>query len=191
VIDERVAAVHAKDAGPLAAREADDVVSFDVLRPLNARGKDAVAQKTQAWFDSYASAIIYDVDQLEIHASEDVAFCSFVYHVSGTLASGDAVSMWVRATLGLRRIDGDWRIVHDHEAVPWDPRPVRPDRPVTDLIAAPFGQGRPSRGLKHPGCSFGTEQASEPPSLRAPAVDELREPDRCWGLRSEGSEAGA
>jgi len=29
--------------------------------------------------------------------------------------------MWVRATLGLRRIEGDWRIVHDHESVPWDP----------------------------------------------------------------------
>jgi ketosteroid isomerase-like protein len=27
----------------------------------------------------------------------------------------------VRATLGLRRIEGDWRIVHDHESVPWDP----------------------------------------------------------------------
>lgn len=122
VSDERVTAVQAKDTGPLAAREADDVVSFDVLPPLNARGKDAVAEKTQAWFDSYASAIGYDVDQLEIHASEEVAFCSFVYHVSGTLASGDAVSMWVRATLGLRRIDGDWRIVHDHESVPWDPQ---------------------------------------------------------------------
>jgi ketosteroid isomerase-like protein len=67
----------------------------------------------------------YNVDQREIHASEDVAFCSFVYHVSGTLASGDAVSMWVRATLGLRRIDGDWRIVHDHESVPWDPQTGR------------------------------------------------------------------
>jgi ketosteroid isomerase-like protein len=79
-------------------------------------------EKTQAWFDSYASAIGYDVDQLEIHASDDLAFCSFVYHVGGTLGSGDTVSMWVRATLGLRRVDGDWRIVHDHESVPWDPQ---------------------------------------------------------------------
>jgi ketosteroid isomerase-like protein len=81
-----------------------------------------VTRKTQAWFDSYSSAIGYDIGQLEIHASADVAFCSFVYHVSGTLASSDAVSMWVRATLGLQRIDGEWRIVHDHESVPWDPK---------------------------------------------------------------------
>lgn len=125
VIDERVAAVHAKDPGPLANREADDVVTFDVLPPLNSRGKEAVAGKTQAWFDGYASDIGYDVEQLEIHASDDVAVCSFVYHVSGTLTSGDAVNMWVRATLGLHRIDGDWRIVHDHESVPWDPESGR------------------------------------------------------------------
>jgi ketosteroid isomerase-like protein len=62
------------------------------------------------------------IDELEIHAGDNVAFCSFLYHVGGTLSSGDAVSMWVRATLGLRRIDGDWRIVHDHESVPWDPQ---------------------------------------------------------------------
>ena len=33
--------------------------------------------------------------------------------------------MWVRATLGCRRIDGDWVIVHDHESVPFDPESGR------------------------------------------------------------------
>jgi SnoaL-like domain len=49
------------------------------------------------------------------------AFCSFLYHVGGTLKTGDEVNMWVRATLCCRRIDGRWRIVHDHESVPFDP----------------------------------------------------------------------
>jgi ketosteroid isomerase-like protein len=121
VVEERVAAVKAKDPGPLDERQADDIVTFDVLPPLNAKGKDASEGRTRAWFGGYASAIGYDVEQLEISASDDVGFCSFVYHVTGTLASGGDVSMWVRATLGLRRIEGDWRIVHDHESVPWDP----------------------------------------------------------------------
>jgi hypothetical protein len=30
------------------------------------------------------------------------------------------VDMWVRATLVCRRQDGSWRIVHDHESVPFD-----------------------------------------------------------------------
>ena len=108
---------------------------FDVLPPLNARGKAANAQKTQAWFDGYASDIGYDVERFEVVAEDDVAFYSFLYHVSGRLNSGDEVSMSVRATLGLRRVDGKWRIVHDHE---WAVGPgVRPwaHRPRADRVA--------------------------------------------------------
>lgn len=121
VVLERVDAVHAKDPKPLAARQAPDVVAFDVLPPLHSRGSEAVEEKTQAWFDSYAGEIGYEVRDLHIAADGDVGFCSFVYHVSGTLVSGNEVDMWVRATLGCRRIDGEWLITHDHESVPFDP----------------------------------------------------------------------
>lgn len=121
VVRERVAAVRAKDPAPLARRQSSDAVIFDVLPPLRSRGKDAVEERTRAWFDGYRSDIGYDVHELEVVADEDVAFCSFVYRVTGTLVDGQDMSMWVRATLGLRRTDGDWRIVHDHESVPWDP----------------------------------------------------------------------
>ena len=125
LVVERVAAVHAKDPGPLAARQAPDLVAFDVLPPLLSRGSEAVGEKTQAWFDAYDGEIGYDVEELEISVDGDVGFCSFVYHVTGTLLSGDEVDMWVRATLGCRRIDGDWVIVHDHESVPFDPESGR------------------------------------------------------------------
>lgn len=61
------------------------------------------------------------MQELEVRASGSLGFCSFVYHVSGTLSSGDEVSMWVRATLGFEKRDGVWKIVHDHESVPFDP----------------------------------------------------------------------
>lgn len=125
VIDERVQAVRAKDPVPLAARHADDVVTFDVLPPLLRRGPGPVIEKTQQWFDGYRSAIGYRVDELDVVADGDLGFCSFVYNVQGTLQSGAEVDMWVRATLCLRRVDGTWRIVHDHESVPFDPETGR------------------------------------------------------------------
>ena len=120
IVRERVEAVHAKNPAPLAARQARDIVTFDVLPPLHARGSDAVEAKTRAWFDAYAGDIGYEVQDLQVTASDDVGFCSFLYRVSGTLASGGKVDMWVRATLGCRRIDGRWLITHDHESVPFD-----------------------------------------------------------------------
>jgi uncharacterized protein (TIGR02246 family) len=130
IVRERVNAVHAKDPAPLAARQAPDIVTFDVLPPLHARGSDVVEAKTQAWFDAYAGDIGYEVQDLQVTAHDDVGFCSFLYRVSGTLASGGKVDMWVRATLGCRRIDGKWLITHDHESVPFD---AETGQALTDL----------------------------------------------------------
>jgi len=134
VVEERVQAVRAKDPAPLTARHGDDVVTFDVLPPLLRRGPGPVIEKTQQWFDGYRSDIGYRVEELDVAAEGDIGFCSFVYNVQGTLLSGDEVDMWVRATLCLRRVDGTWRIVHDHESVPFDPET---GRAVVDL--APEG----------------------------------------------------
>ena len=121
VIDERVRAVLAKDLRPLVDRQADDVVTFGVLPPLLSRGAKAAGETAQAWFDGYSSDIGYEVQELAVHASESVGFCSFVYHVSGILEAGGEVNMWVRATLGLEKRAGAWTIAHDHESVPFDP----------------------------------------------------------------------
>jgi uncharacterized protein (TIGR02246 family) len=120
VVDERVAAVAAKDPAPLAARQHPDIVTFNVLPPLHARGSEAVEEATRGWFDGYSSDIGYEVHDLHVTVDGDVGFCSFLYHVTGTLKTGDGVDMWVRATLGCRRFDGRWLIVHDHESVPFD-----------------------------------------------------------------------
>ena len=121
IVHERVRAVRAKDPGPLAARQADDVVSFGVLPPLLSRGGARAEQTTRDWFDLYATDIGYEVQEVEVRASGTLGFCSFVYHVSGTTTAGDDVSMWVRATLVCEKRDGTWLIVHDHESVPFDP----------------------------------------------------------------------
>ncbi|WP_328459641.1 SgcJ/EcaC family oxidoreductase [Actinoplanes sp. NBC_00393] len=121
LVDERVAAVAAKDPKPLAARQHPDVIAFNVLPPLHSRGSAAVETATQAWFDSYATDIGYEVRDLHVTVDGDVGFCSYLYRVSGTLKTGGVVDMWVRATLGCRRENGRWLIVHDHDSVPFDP----------------------------------------------------------------------
>ena len=121
LVAERVAAVHPKDPRPLADRHAADAIAFNVLPPLQLHGAEDIGVRTQTWFDSYSGDIGYDVEQLTVHVDGAVGFCSFLYHVTGSLIDGAEVDMWVRATLGCRRIDGAWKIVHDHESVLFDP----------------------------------------------------------------------
>jgi ketosteroid isomerase-like protein len=120
LIDERVEAVRRRLADPLLRRESPSVLTFPVLGSLARRGSDAVGEQLSGWFDGYREGPGYEVQDLEVDADGDLGYCSFVYHVTGTLKDGAGVDMWVRATLVCRRLDGSWRIVHDHESVPFD-----------------------------------------------------------------------
>lgn len=122
LIEARVQAVHAKDVEAANAHHAPDVVAFDVVNPLRYQGADRVRQRTQEWFAVYPGPIGYEVRDLSITASDDVAFCHFLYHVTGTSVTGAQVDMWVRATVCFQKIEGRWVLTHDHESVPFDPR---------------------------------------------------------------------
>ena len=55
-----------------------------------------------------------------ITAGDDVAFAHYLYRVTGTMTNGTALDMWLRTSMGLRKIDGAWTITHEHTSVPFD-----------------------------------------------------------------------
>jgi len=81
---------------------------------------DSVRGRADEWFSSFQGPIGYQVRDLSITAGEDVAFSHHVYRVTGTLREGTSVEMWVRATVGYRKVDGAWMVTHAHNSVPFD-----------------------------------------------------------------------
>lgn len=122
MIEGRVKAVLGKDIDGLLTHHAPDVLSFDVLDPLRNAGSDAIRRRAEKWLSSYDGTVGYEVRDLSVTAGETVAFCHYLYRVSGTLKTGDEVDMWVRATVCFAKTDGEWRIVHEHQSVPFDAR---------------------------------------------------------------------
>lgn len=120
-VADRERAVAARDGEALLRVHVPDVTSFPVLPPARTVGTASVAEGLKAWFDGYAEGPGYEVHGLEVGGEGDVGHCAFRYHVSGVLKNGTEVDMWVRATLVCRRVDGAWRVVHQHESVPFDP----------------------------------------------------------------------
>ena len=120
IIEERVAAIGEKDVDKLLTHHAPDVLSFDVLDPLQNAGSDAIRRRAERWLSSYEEAPGYEVRDLNVTAGETVAFCRYLYRVSGTLKAGGVVDMWVRATVCLSKAGGVWKIVHEHQSVPFD-----------------------------------------------------------------------
>jgi uncharacterized protein (TIGR02246 family) len=120
LINSRVESVHAKDVDRLMSDHAPDILLFDVLIPLQYSGVEEARKRTEEWFSWYGGPIGYEVRDLDITAGADVAFCSFFYHVTGTMTNGTEVNMWVRTTLCCRKIDGKWLVTHEHNSVPFD-----------------------------------------------------------------------
>jgi ketosteroid isomerase-like protein len=64
--------------------------------------------------------IEYETRDLCITTGEDVAFCHSLNRVKSTRTTGETTETWVRVTVGLRKMEGTWRITHEHVSVPCD-----------------------------------------------------------------------
>ena len=120
LIDAQARAIRAKDIDGSVARYAPDVMLFDVVNPLRSSGSDALRQRLSQWFASFDGPIGYELRDLNIAAGDDVGFSHGLNRVRATTTDGRQLDMWWRATVGYRKIDGAWRITHQHASVPFD-----------------------------------------------------------------------
>jgi uncharacterized protein (TIGR02246 family) len=123
VIERWVAAVRAKDADAATAAHAPDVVSFDLAPPLEYRGAAANRESLAEWFPTFRGLVGYEIRDLAITAGDDVAFAHSLNRIHGARTDGTQTDVWVRATMGFRRIDGRWAITHEHVSVPFEMTP--------------------------------------------------------------------
>jgi uncharacterized protein (TIGR02246 family) len=119
-IEKVVEAVRAMDLEVVKSIYAPDIVSFDIVPPLQHVGAE---EKWRNWVDvftAYQRPLGYEVRDLTITLSDDVAFGHSLNRISGTLKNGSRSDFWVRWTACFRKIDGNWLIAHDHVSVPLD-----------------------------------------------------------------------
>lgn len=120
LIDDREKAVRARDVDGSIANIATDVVSFDVVNPLQHLGSDALRKRAEEWFGSFDGPIGYETRNLSITAGDDVAFSHGLNHVSATRFAGGQLDMWWRTTVCYRKIDQKWTVTHEHNSVPFE-----------------------------------------------------------------------
>lgn len=121
--EKMIEALRSKDADGVVAQFADETVMMLLPPPLrfktgdNAPGSPGI----QEWFDTFEGDTLgYDFVELEITADESIAFCHSLDHLVATKKSGEENDLWFRETLGLRKIEGAWKIAHQHQSVPFD-----------------------------------------------------------------------
>jgi uncharacterized protein (TIGR02246 family) len=120
LIDGWAKALRAKDINVLMSYYTPDIVLFDLPPPLEYRGADAYRKNWEEWLPSFQGPVGYEIRDLSITTGDDVAFCHSLNRISGTRTKGEETDVWVRATVGFRKIDGKWMITHEHLSVPFD-----------------------------------------------------------------------
>jgi uncharacterized protein (TIGR02246 family) len=110
-------AVRDQDLAGVRANHDADILMFDVPPPFLSRGLDAYMATWDEFFAMQAKPVQFDFHDVEITAGNDVAFATAIGRCCD-LSSGEKVDLEFRLTIGFRKDDGRWRIVHEHHSIP-------------------------------------------------------------------------
>lgn len=119
-LEDFTAAIRAGDLDKIMAFYSDDVVAFDMMPPL--RFEDKEKYRETAWQTCFVDAFKFPVEfkylDSKISVTGDLAFVHSIVEMMGEFKKGGKTHNWLRSTIGLRKIEGQWMIVHEHNSVP-------------------------------------------------------------------------
>ena len=120
VILARAERLSAGDVVGMQQHNAPSVVAYTLAPPLVSDPHGHDPSETEAWLKGFEAPPQRSVTALEITADGDVAFATSLDSMTATPRGATSpFTLWYRTTLGLRRIDGRWLVVHEHESVPF------------------------------------------------------------------------
>jgi ketosteroid isomerase-like protein len=117
LIDDWADALRNKDAEGVLSHYAPRPVHFSLAPPLLSAAPDA--KGLNAWFATWQGMIGYEIRGLSVTVGDHVAFSHSLNRMHGTMTDGSKSDLWFRYTLCFRKIGGEWKIVHEHESVPF------------------------------------------------------------------------
>jgi ketosteroid isomerase-like protein len=115
-------AASAKDIDGAVKPIADDIVSYEHEAPLQYVGLQNVRQVCQRGFDAVSDDFSWNVPDLKIIISGDLAVTWGLNRMRSQQAGGSSTESWSRGTRIFRRIGGEWKMIHQHVSFPYDPQ---------------------------------------------------------------------
>jgi uncharacterized protein (TIGR02246 family) len=118
VVESWAAAVRRRDFDGILQNHSSDIVMFDVPPPFQSIGIESYKKTWDLFFSCATDPIVFDIDSMTITASSDVAFVVATMHCTEAGADGERQRLDFRLTIGLRKIDGRWTVIHEHHSLP-------------------------------------------------------------------------
>jgi uncharacterized protein (TIGR02246 family) len=120
LVDNWLKAVLAQDVNGIMSYYAPNIRAFDAILQLQFKGKEAYTKHWEACLAMCPGPGIFEIHDLEIIAGEDVAFGHWLTRCGPTAEDGEDKARWMRVTVGYRKTNGKWSVVHEHWSAPFD-----------------------------------------------------------------------
>ena len=120
LINDWADAVRAKDVDRIMSQYSPDVLAFDAISQLQFQGADAYRKHWEACLSMCSGPSFFEVHDLDITARDGLGFCHALNRCGGTGEDGQEKVCWMRMTVCYRKVDGDWKVVHEHFSSPFD-----------------------------------------------------------------------
>jgi uncharacterized protein (TIGR02246 family) len=118
LIEKWAKAVRAEDRAGIRADHDSAMLMFDVPPPFLSRGLAAYMETWETFFARAERPIAFSFRDVEITAGSDVAFATATGQCVDVDSNGKREELEFRLTMGLRKVDGRWRVMHEHHSVP-------------------------------------------------------------------------
>lgn len=114
-------ALEAGDLDAMLSDYAADVVLFDACPPYKTEGIDAVRKVWEHCLPYFPENFRSEHRDLEFHVDGKVAMVHGVHHFVTEPADHPCGMTWMRVTIGYRKIEGQWKVMHEHISIPFNP----------------------------------------------------------------------
>lgn len=121
VIADQQSAVRAKDVDRIMSHYAAEFAVFNVKPPFQIRDTEEWRRVWEAALAHFPASFGTETRDLGITMSGELAVAHYLSCFTGLPGE----PMWIRITAVYKRMDGGWKIVHEHNSVPFDPETGR------------------------------------------------------------------
>ena len=119
LIDRWARAVRDEDRAAIRRDHDPEMLMFDVPPPLVSHGLDAYMATWEMFFRNVEKPVAFDFYDVRVTCDTGVAFATAIGRCVDN-SSGKREPLEFRLTMGLRKIQGRWRVMHEHHSVPAD-----------------------------------------------------------------------
>jgi ketosteroid isomerase-like protein len=117
LIENWAEAVRNRDINAILAFHSENFVMYDVPEPFQSVGLDSY-RKTWDIFFKYTKPGMFDIHEMKIVSADHVAFAYGRMQCADKTDREEYIPLDFRITIGLKKIKGQWTILHEHHSIP-------------------------------------------------------------------------